>query len=112
MWMGRLFGRIIGRIILCTLPVGVLATDILKTTGFTSCLDNSTITVTNLNIQFDRASNEITFDVGGSSAKQQNVSASLIITAYGKQVYQKDFNPCDKDTKVAKLCPGECRRDR
>lgn len=111
MRMGRQFGNIIGRIILWTLPVGVLATDILKTTGFTSCLDNSTITVTNLNIQFDRVSNNITFDVGGTSAKQQNVSASLIITAYGKEVYKKDFNPCDKDTKVAELCPGECLRE-
>lgn len=97
---------IIGRIVFWTLPAGVLGADILKTTGFTTCLDNSTITVTNLNIQYDRAASAITFDVGGTSSKQQNVSASLIVTAYGKQVYKKDFDPCDKDTKVVELCPG------
>lgn len=99
----------IGRIILSTLPVGVYGTDILKTTGFTTCLDNSTITVTSLNIQFDRATSAIDFDVGGASSKEQNVTASLIVTAYGKQVYKKDFNPCDKDTKVTELCPGELK---
>lgn len=99
---------IIGRIIFWTLPAGVFGTDILKTTGFTTCLDNSTITVTNLDIQYNRAASAITFDVGGTSSREQNVTASLIVTAYGRQVYKKDFNPCDQDTKVVELCPGAC----
>lgn len=89
------------------LPVGVFGTDILKTTGFTTCLDNSTITVTNLNVSYDRVAGAVTFDVAGTSSKRQNVTAALTVTAYGKQVYQKTFNPCDKDTKVDQLCPGK-----
>ena len=85
----------------------VLGNDILQTSGFTTCLDNSEINVTALNIQYDRSTQQITFDVAGNSQKEQNVTASLYVTAYGKQVYQKDFNPCDDATKVVQLCPGE-----
>ena len=88
------------------LLAGALGADILKTSGFTSCLENSAIQVTNLNIQYDRSTSAVTFDVAGTSAKVQNVTASLTVSAYGKQVYTKDFNPCDKDSKVDQLCPG------
>ena len=100
-------GHIARIIILGTLPAIVLANDILKTQGFTTCLDNSTITVTNLDIQYDRSAGAITFDVGGASSQTQEVMASLTVTAYGKEVYKKDFNPCANDTKVSQLCPGK-----
>jgi len=35
-----------------------------------------------------------------------NVTAQLNVTAYGTTVYHNEFNPCDADTFVAKLCPG------
>ena len=100
-------GLIARIIILGTLPAIVLANDILKTQGFTTCLDNSTITVTNLDIEYDRSAGAITFDVGGASSRTQEVMASLTVTAYGKEVYKKDFNPCANDTKVTQLCPGK-----
>lgn len=100
-------GLITRIIIFGTLPAIVLANDILKTQGFTTCLDNSTITVTNLDIQYDRSARAITFDVGGASSREQKVMASLTVTAYGKEVYKKDFNPCADDTKVTQLCPGK-----
>ncbi|KAL8972870.1 MAG: hypothetical protein Q9183_000297 [Haloplaca sp. 2 TL-2023] len=86
-------------------PAHVLAADVLKTSGFTSCLDNSDIKVTKLDVEYDRSKSSITFDVAGTSAKIQNVTASLTVTAYGKEVYTKDFNPCDTDTYVEDLCP-------
>ena len=94
-------------ILLGALSATGLANDVLRTNGFTSCVDNSEITVNALNIQFDRSTKQITFDVGGTSQKVQNVTASLVVTAYGNQVYQKDFNPCDDGTKVIELCPGK-----
>ncbi|KAL9603964.1 MAG: hypothetical protein Q9179_002026 [Wetmoreana sp. 5 TL-2023] len=87
------------------LPVRVLSVDILKTSGFTSCLDNSDIKVTNLDVQYDRSKKTVSFDVAGTSAKVQNVTALLTVSAYGKEVYNKDFNPCDSATAVAQLCP-------
>ncbi|KAL8694281.1 MAG: hypothetical protein Q9218_001049 [Villophora microphyllina] len=88
-----------------TLPVRVFSTDILKTSGFTSCLDDSAIQVTKLNVQYDRSKGNVVFDVAGTSAKVQNVTASLTVTAYGNKVYNKDFNPCEPATAVAQLCP-------
>ena len=85
----------------------VSANDVLKTTGFTTCMADSDITVTALDIQYDRTTQQITFDVAGSSSKVENVTAALYVTAYGKQVYQKSFNPCDEGSKVDQLCPGE-----
>ena len=84
----------------------VSANDVLTTTGFTTCMANSDITVTTLSIQYDRTTQQITFDVAGTSAKVENVTAALYVSAYGKQVYQKSFNPCDEGSKVDQLCPG------
>lgn len=91
---------------LSALPVRVLCADILKTSGFTSCLDSSDIRVTNLDVEYDRSKGSVKFEVAGTSAKVQNVTASLTVSAYGKEVYTKDFNPCDEDSRVSQLCPG------
>ena len=88
------------------LSATAIAGDVLKTTGFTTCLNNAEINVDALDVQFDRSTKQISFNVGGTSSKVQNVTASMSVSAYGKRVYQKDFNPCDEATKVAELCPG------
>lgn len=107
MWLKHSFkGHITRIVVLTALPAIVVGNDILKTQGFTTCLDNSTITVTNLEIQYDRLAGAVTFNVGGASSEIQKVLASLTVTAYGKQVYKKDFDPCADDTKVIQLCPG------
>ncbi len=95
-----------GVLLLTALPVTVLGGDLLQTSGFTTCLEKSSITVEKLKVQYDRSVNRVTFDVAGSSSKVQNVKASLTVTAYGRQVYEKKFDPCAEDTKVEQLCPG------
>ena len=87
-------------------PAGVLGADLLQTSGFTTCLTNSDVTVQKANVQYDRMSEVVTFDVAGTSAKQQNVTASLTISAYGKEVYQKNFDPCAAEMRVQQLCPS------
>ena len=89
------------------LPIGALCADILRTNGFSTCLDNKDVKVERVDIQYDRTTKVLTFDVAGSSARTQNVTASLDVTAYGQAVYQRDFNPCDGDTFVEQLCPGK-----
>ncbi|KKZ60049.1 hypothetical protein EMCG_05172 [[Emmonsia] crescens] len=78
--------------------------DVLKNKGFTTCLDNSDIKVEKINLTFDRSTNTFNFDVAGSSGKTQNVTAELVIDAYGQKITQS-FNPCDEGTKVDQLCP-------
>lgn len=83
----------------------VQAGDVLKNDGFKTCMDNSEIKVQRLNMEFDRGSKTITFDVAGSSSKKQNITAALVIEAYGQE-FKNDFNPCDEKTKLDELCPG------
>jgi hypothetical protein len=96
-------------ILLASAPLGVLANDVLKTNGYSSCQDNSDIKVERLNIEFDRSTKKLKFDVAGSSAKVQKVKGILVVNAYGREVYRNEFNPCDEKTKLDELCPGTYR---
>ncbi|KAI8964395.1 TRP-domain-containing protein [Daldinia sp. FL1419] len=84
---------------------GVLG-DVLVTTGFTNCEESSNIRVQKVDISYNNGDKTVVFDVAGLSNKQQNVTASLEITAYGQSVYTNDFNPCNETTYIEELCPA------
>ncbi|KAF1985374.1 DUF907 domain protein [Aulographum hederae CBS 113979] len=90
-------------LLLGALPAGVFATDVLKTDGFSTCSNNTDIQVTKMNMEYNRGSGQVTFDVEGTSAVEQDVTAAIVVTAYGKEVYRKDFDPCDSG--IRPLCP-------
>ncbi|CAD6448309.1 813350f0-590a-4ba4-907b-4c67c87e361f [Sclerotinia trifoliorum] len=92
-------------IFLGALPGRVLAGQTLTTTGYTSCLADSTISVQKMAVTYDNDAKTITFDVAGTSTRSQNVSAEINVTAYGISVYSKSFNPCDSSTFIQQLCP-------
>ncbi|KAE8452239.1 hypothetical protein EG329_001706 [Mollisiaceae sp. DMI_Dod_QoI] len=92
-------------LLLATLSGRGLADQILKTSGFSTCLTGSNITVQNLDIQYNNDAKSVTFDVAGTSATTMNVTATLNVTAYGISVYQNTFNPCAEATFVEQLCP-------
>ncbi|KAF2640194.1 TRP-domain-containing protein [Massarina eburnea CBS 473.64] len=92
-------------LLLAAAPLAVLAGDVLETTGFSTCLANADVSVTKLNIKFDRTTKQVTFDVSGSSQKEQKIMATLVVNAYGKEVYRNTFDPCDDENRVDKLCP-------
>ncbi|KAH0299514.1 hypothetical protein KCU71_g12379, partial [Aureobasidium melanogenum] len=73
-------------VLLSTLPARVLGGDILSTQGFTLCSTNPTIKVDALDVQFDRTTNLVVFNVAGSSSQSQNVTAKIVVTAYGREV--------------------------
>ena len=89
-----------------TLPASVAGTQILKTSGFSTCLDNSNLTVNTVDIQYNNENKTVSFNVAGSSTVAMNVTAVLNVTAYGNSVYSNSFNPCDATTFVSQLCPG------
>ncbi|KAL2866367.1 transient receptor potential ion channel family protein [Aspergillus lucknowensis] len=90
---------------LAVLPAMSYAADTLSTGSVSACLTNSAVEVNKLDITFSRSTRNITFDVSGTNTKAQNVTAVLSVTAYGNEVYTKDFNPCDADNYVSELCP-------
>jgi hypothetical protein len=70
-------------LLLSALPVGVFGTQILSTDGFSNCGGNTDIQVQKMDVQYDNAAKKVTFDVAGTSNKQQDVTAALIVEAYG-----------------------------
>ncbi|KAF1848221.1 TRP-domain-containing protein [Cucurbitaria berberidis CBS 394.84] len=93
-------------ILLASAPLSVLAGDVLKTNGYSSCLNGvSDIKVNKLDIEFDRSTKKVKFDVSGTNEKEQKVRAILRVNAYGREVYKNEFDPCDGPTKVEQLCP-------
>lgn len=89
------------------LTQGVLAADVLTTSGFANCEDTASIDVNKVDITYDKTASTVTFDVSGTSNKEQKVMATLNVTAYGYSVYSSTFNPCDNATYVEQMCPGE-----
>lgn len=78
---------------------------LLETNGFTTCVDDSTITVDKVDIKYNNDNKTVVFDIAGSSAKDQNVTAELEVMAYGNSLFNQKFNPCDPGTFVERLCP-------
>ncbi|KAK1991464.1 TRP-domain-containing protein [Colletotrichum falcatum] len=87
------------------LATGTLADSILKTTSFTTCGNDTAITVQRVDIVYNNDDKTVTFDVAGTSAKSQNVTATLDVSAYGNDIYSNTFNPCEAETYVEQLCP-------
>lgn len=96
---------LVALLILGTLSTRGFAAQILKTSGFSDCSSNSDITVQNVDIQYNNDDKTVTFNVAGTSTKTINVEAELNVVAYGINVYNNSFNPCDKTTFVQQLCP-------
>lgn len=85
----------------------VCAKDILKLSSFQECPSNAEIVLNDLDTEYDASTKSIKFDISGRSTKSQKVTVNLKVEAYGKDVYIKDFDPCDKATLVEGLCPGK-----
>ncbi|SMQ51858.1 unnamed protein product [Zymoseptoria tritici ST99CH_3D7] len=97
------FRRYLPVLLLGALPASVSGVDVLTTNGFSLCSTSSSIQVDRLDATYDRNSKVITFDVAGSSTESQKVTLHLTVTAYGKQVYERDFDPCDLN--MEQMCP-------
>lgn len=82
-----------------------MAGDILTTSGFSDCGSDASIKVNKLDITYDNANHTVVFDVSGTSTRELNVTAHLSVTAYGEEIYQRSFDPCDDSTHVEQLCP-------
>lgn len=91
---------------LFSLAAGVRGDAVLVTTGFNNCNDNSDIRVNRVDIKYDNGDKVITFDVGGANTKEQNVTGIFTVSAYGQQLFTKEFDPCSPKDHVEQLCPG------
>ena len=83
------------------------AADILKLSDFQDCTKDADIKLNSVDIQYNANTKAIDFSVDGTSTKSEKVRAVLNVQAYGKQVYTKEFNPCDESNPIPGLCPGK-----
>lgn len=81
------------------------AADILKLSDFQDCAADADIKLNSVDVEYDASTRSIDFSIDGTSTKSEKVRAVLNVQAYGKQVYTKEFNPCDASTSVPGLCP-------
>ena len=102
--------RLLPLVLLSALPAGVLGGDVLETTGFSQCLSNPSVKVTKMNVQYNKNTRQLDFDVAGISSKVQKVKATLVVSAYGKTVYTDSFNPCDSSSSMTEMCPSRFTR--
>lgn len=89
-----------------SLPSLGLAGGTLSTKGLSSCQTDSEIEIQDLQFTYTRSTKEVVFNVAGTSSKEQNVTASITIYAYGNNIYSKEFDPCSPDYRMDQLCPG------
>lgn len=82
-----------------------LAADTLSTNGFNLCMTDSAINVQKMDVTYTRSTGVVVFDVAGTNAMEQNVSAAITVTAYGNELYSKEFDPCGTEIHVDQLCP-------
>ncbi|KAB8230566.1 hypothetical protein ETB97_007763 [Aspergillus alliaceus] len=87
------------------LPAHVFAADTLSTNGISTCLTGAEVQVQKLDVTYTRSTRVVVFDVSGTNEKQQNVTATLSVYAYGNEVYSKAFDPCGSENHVERLCP-------
>jgi hypothetical protein len=87
------------------LATGTAADNILETSGFTICKDNNDLKVQKVDLKYNSSNKTIIFDVAGSSASEQNVTAVLEVKAYGNDIYSQKVDPCRDETFVEQLCP-------
>lgn len=92
---------------LCTIPSGAFGADVLSTSSFSTCLDDSEIKVDALDVSYDKNSRKLKFNVAGESKTAQNVTASLVVTAYGRELFTKEFSPCEEG--MTEMCPGKLK---
>lgn len=93
-----------GLLLVGTLAAGAWGEEIIKTDGFSDCGSDDSIRVGKVDIKYNNDDKTVTFDVAGSSLREQKVTAIFNVKAYGNDFF-KTFNPCDKDTFVERLCP-------
>lgn len=92
---------------LAALPATVLAGDVLETTGFSTCVSDPQVQVTAFNVQYNKNTRNLVFDLAGTSKVSQKVTADLVVSAYGKQIYTRSFDPCSLG--LSEICPGRLK---
>lgn len=79
------------------------AVRLLKSTSLIDCMDNSDFTASLFQVTFFPGNRSVSININGMSAISGNVTAEVIVKAYGFTAIKDTFNPCDMN--IDGLCP-------
>ncbi|KAH8702053.1 DUF907 domain protein [Talaromyces proteolyticus] len=76
---------------------------LLQSSSLNQCMENSNFTASLFNVVFTPDNRTVQLDIDGFSSISGNVTAELIVTAYGFTAVTLEMNPCKMN--IAGLCP-------
>ncbi|KAK9370324.1 hypothetical protein V1509DRAFT_560856 [Lipomyces kononenkoae] len=91
-----------GLVGLVSLPA-ISATRLIKSTSLQTCIDNSDFSASLFNLIFTPDNATLSIDIVAVSSLNGNITASLVVDAYGLTVVTETLNPCDLG--MDQLCP-------
>lgn len=83
-------------------PIAASA-DLIKSNTLNVCEENSDFTATRFNVVFTPSNKSLSVDMVGVSSMDGNITASMTLYAYGKDVMSLSIDLCDLD--IEPLCP-------
>ncbi|OJJ49253.1 hypothetical protein ASPZODRAFT_13978 [Penicilliopsis zonata CBS 506.65] len=98
----RLISLLTCLLVVCLSPLAA-ATKLIESKSLNLCMDSTNFTATYFSVTFTPNNDSLSFSFDGVSAISGNVTAELILTAYGYQVIKKTLDPCEMD--LTGLCP-------
>ncbi|KAK9238606.1 hypothetical protein V1525DRAFT_357913 [Lipomyces kononenkoae] len=99
----RLFSALVAGLVgLASLPA-ISATRLIKSTSLQTCIENSDFSASLFNVIFTPDNGTISIDIVAVSSLDGNITAKLMIDAYGLTILTDNLNPCDLG--MAQLCP-------
>ena len=79
------------------------ATRLLQSTSLIQCMDNSNFSASLFQVVFTPDNKTLSININGISSISGNVTAEVVVTAYGFQALKEELNPCDLG--LDGLCP-------
>lgn len=76
----------------------------LESSSLQTCMDNSAFTAKLFQVAFTPNNNTLAINVDGTSGINGNVTAELIVFAYGLNAYSRRINPCE-EKGFSGMCP-------
>jgi len=68
-------------------------------------MENSKFTASLFNVSFTPDTNTLHISINGVSSIDGNVTATLVVIAYGYNALTKDLNPCEMGEGFQGMCP-------
>lgn len=106
--MRHSLSRLSGSLLLALSPFAihnVAAERIIQSTSLNPCMDNSSFSASLFNVSFSPDTNILNININGVSSINGNVTATLLVIAYGYTALSRELDPCTMGEGFGGMCP-------